>query len=175
MHRYAFSFCLSLLVFSGCTVKVLAPPQEKIDQLSHLLQTYNKGIPLVQTRKLSQDISQKTEALSRAYQLTTPPLWHNTLVNTGFRKKGLCYHWSDSLYRHLKKQNYSGYTFHLMGANVQEYFFEHNALAVVPKGSKIEEGVIIDPWRNSGKLYFDRIKEDPDYVWVHRTDRGCVP
>jgi hypothetical protein len=62
----------------------------------------------------------------------------------------------------------------MIAANISEYFSEHNALVIIKKGGSIDEGIVIDPWRNSGKLYFCKIKDDKKYKWIHRTDRGCI-
>jgi hypothetical protein len=60
-----------------------------------------------------------------------------------------------------------------MGANIGEYLYEHNALIVMAKGGNIKEGIIIDPWRNAGELYFSKVADDPKYNWKHRPIRGC--
>ena len=44
---------------------------------------------------------------------------------------------------------------------------------LVAKDGEIEEGIIIDPWRDPGELYFVKVGDDPDYVWHHRPKRGC--
>jgi len=33
-------------------------------------------------------------------------------------------------------------------------------MVVVAKGEKVMDGVIIDPWREPGKIYFSKVKED---------------
>ena len=123
---------------------------------------------------LSQDIFHETQKLTKEFELTSPPLFHNSLVNLGIREKGLCYHWSDALYAHFLQKKYPHFEFHLVGADIGEYFSEHNALVVVGKGGSIQNGILIDPWRNSGKLYFTKVVEDKKYQWEHREERGCL-
>ncbi len=147
--------------------------QNKIRELSLLFQSMDSTIPQSEAIQLSKDIFHKTRQLTEAFEMTYPPQFHNFLVTVGVREKGLCYHWSDALYIYLSKKHYPAFEFHLVGANVGEYFFEHNALVVVVKGGKIKEGIIIDPWRESGELYFSKVEDDPDYVWIHRPTRGC--
>ncbi len=147
--------------------------QNKIRELSLLCQSMDSTIPKSEAIQLSKDIFHKTRQLTEAFEMTYPPQFHNFLVTVGVREKGLCYHWSDALYLYLSKKHYPAFEFHLVGANVGEYFFEHNALVVVVKGGKIKEGIIIDPWRESGELYFSKVEDDPDYVWIHRPTRGC--
>ncbi len=164
--------CLAFLV--GCTVKVPSISQYNVKELSVLLTSLDRQVPPKEAMLLSQDIYQKTQELTKNFKLMYPPAWHNTLVNVGLREKGLCYHWSDALYTYLNAQDYTSFEFHLLGANINEYFFEHNALAIVAKNKKVEDGLVIDPWRNSGKLYFSRIKDDVSYQWKHRINRGCL-
>ena len=173
MHRYIFKLITLGFLLIGCTVIPPQVPQSKIDRLSTLLYALDKKVPPQESRRLSLDIFQKTQQLTREFELTSPPLWHNFLVNIGVRKKGLCFHWSDSLYLYLKQRGYTHYAFHLVGANIGEYFLEHNALVVIAKGAKIEDGIVIDPWRDSGNLYFSKVTKDKKYKWSHRTDRGC--
>jgi len=160
-------------VFVACSVKPTKAPQNQINRLSSLFQSLNKQITPNESLLLSKDIFQETTQLTKAFKLTSPPLWHNTLVGLGIKEKGLCYHWSDALYLHLLAKNYTHFEFHLVGANIGEYFFEHNALVVLSHGSRFEDGILIDPWRNSGKVYFCKIGEDKKYQWSHRRDRGC--
>ena len=75
---------------------------------------------------------------------------------------------------YLSEKDYPHFEFHLAGANIGEYFFEHNALVIVAKGSKVYDGVVIDPRRDSGKLYFSKVREDTKYKWEHRAARGCI-
>ena len=105
--------------------------------------------------------------------MTSPPQYHNFLVNIGLKEKGLCYHWADALYLHFMKSDYPSFEFHLVGANIGEYWTEHNSLVIVGKGKPITSGIIIDPWRNAGKLYFSKVKDDSSYSWMHRPSRGC--
>ncbi len=143
-------------------------------QLSTLLRSLDDRITQDEAMHLSEDIFYQTQKLTKEFELTSPPLLHNTFVNIGIRKKGLCYHWSDALYAHFSEKRYPHLEFHLVGANIGEYFSEHNALVVTRKGGSVQNGILIDPWRNSGELYFSRVIEDKKYHWIHREERGCL-
>jgi hypothetical protein len=95
------------------------------------------------------------------------------MVNTGIKKQGLCYHFSDGLYRYLIQRNYPHVTFHLVGAHIGEYWREHNALVITANGQDVNEGIIVDPWRETGRVFVSKLKEDRAYVWKHRPERGC--
>jgi len=173
MLKHSFRFFIVSFFIVGCTVNSSLVSPSKSEELSRLLQSLDKRISQNEARELSKDIFYKTAQLTEEFEMTSPPQFHNFLVTVGVREKGLCYHWSDALYLYLLGKNYDAFEFHLVGANVGEYFSEHNALVIVAKGGKIEEGVVIDPWRNPGELYFSKISDDPDYVWQHRPIRGC--
>ena len=147
--------------------------RDEVSKLSKALETLDSNITHIEAMKLSQEIYQEVEVLSNEFKLTSPPQYHNFLVNIGIKEKGLCYHWSDALYLHFLKSTYPSFEFHLVGANIGEYWSEHNSMLVVAKGKAIESGIILDAWRNSGKLYFSKLKDDNVYEWKHRADRGC--
>jgi len=169
-----FTLVFMTFLFTACAVVPTPTPQSKVVRLAINLQSLDQNITIAESMRLSREIFTKTEALTKEFELTSPPLWHNFLVNVGVRKKGLCFHWSDALYNHFKKQNYPKFSFHLVGANIGGYFTEHNALVVLSKDGKIEDGILIDPWRDSGNLFFKKVKEDEKYHWLHRIDRGCA-
>jgi hypothetical protein len=164
-----FKLFLLAFILGACTVKV-SPPSEN-NALSRLLSSLNSSIPKVQSHALAKEIYAQTQRLSKEFHLTSPPQYHNFLVNIGIKEKGLCYDWSDALYLHLKHQNYFAFDFHLMGANIGDYWREHNVLLIVAKGKPIDTGIIIDSWRYSGKVYFAKLKEDRKYFWIHRKKR----
>ncbi len=174
MFKNFFKLLLISFLLVGCVVTPPLPSEMRTTQLSKLLQSLDKNIPQDEAMHLSQDIFHKTQKLTKEFELTSPPLFHNSLVHIGIREKGLCYHWSDALYMYLSQKKYPHFEFHLVGANIGEYFSEHNALVVVVKNGSIENGILVDPWRDSGKLYFSRIVEDKKYKWKHREERGCL-
>lgn len=173
MLKHCFKFLALAFLMTGCVVVPSSVPQAEVTRLSLLLRSLGSDITHSETKQLSQDIFRKTQKLTKEFELTSPPVFHNFLVNVGLREKGLCYHWSDALYAYLSEKHYPSFEFHLVGANIGEYFYEHNALVVVAKGGKVQEGVIIDPWRDSGELYFSLVKSDVEYRWKHRPARGC--
>lgn len=177
MYRYLFrSFLVLLLLwlFAGCSVKPQLPTHAQTDHLSMQLKALNPATPKAETDRLAADLYATTAVLVKYYRLTAPPLWHNFLVNIGMREKGLCYHFADALFVHLKRGHYPHFAFHLAVANRGKYWSEHNTLLIAAKGKPITEGLIVDAWRHSGRLYVVPFDQDPDYHWQHRRER-CEP
>lgn len=173
MFRHFFKLLLFSFFLLGCVGNEPTVKEENILKLSQLLDTLNTQGSSLETMQLSRDIAYQTKRLSKAFDMTSPPQYHNFLVNIKVKEKGLCYHWSDALHEYFSKQNYPSFEFHLVGANIGEYWTEHNSLVIVAKGMQIKDGIIIDPWRNGGKLYFSRVTQDTEYLWKHRPSRGC--
>jgi hypothetical protein len=174
MPKYLFKLLFFAFFFGGCTVNTPSLPNTEIIQLATLLQRSSPLSTYSESLKLSQDIFTQIKVLNKVFQRTTSPKYHNFLITLGLKKKGLCYHWSDALYHHFKTQkSYPSFTFHLMVSNKGSYWKEHNTLVIVPIDQAIEEGVIIDPWRDTHQLYFSKVKDDTDYHWIHRKERGC--
>lgn len=174
MRRCFFKLFVVTFLFVGCASHAPMKKNQSIE-LVKLLQVTSPYANSHEVKQLTYDIFDTTEELSKAFEMTSPPQYHNFLVNIGLREKGLCYHWSDALYLHfMQSKNYPSFEFHLVGANIGEYWTEHNSLVIVGKGRSIESGVIIDPWRNAGALYFSQVKDDSTYEWIHRPSRGCL-
>ena len=126
-----FRLLLPAFFLAGCVVTAPLMPQKNMTDLSILLQSLDENISQVEAMQLSRDIFEHTEKLTKAFNMTSPPQLHNFLVNAGIREKGLCYHWSDGLYVYLLQKNHASFEFHLMGANIGEYWSEHNVLVVI--------------------------------------------
>ena len=166
---------LSVWLLAGCSVKPYMPSSVEYNRVTDQLQRLDVAIPRDEAKRLSGDLFATTAMLVKRYRLTAPPLWHNFLVNTGIRKKGLCYDFSDALFLHLQKQSYPHFAFHLAVANRGAYFKEHNALLITARGKRPEQGLIVDAWRHSGRLYVVPFDKDEAYYWQHRSKRcGCL-
>ncbi len=127
-----------------------------------------------EAKVLSNEAITYSRKLSKHYGTTTTPLFHNFLVNIGIKDRGLCHHWSDDLYLYLRKFNFKTIKIKPVGAYIGSYWQEHNALVALPINSNdIKKGILLDPWRGSGKLYFSPIEKDPEYSWKIREDR-CI-
>jgi len=124
-----------------------------------------------EAKTLSQDILYRSTVLERSFDRSTAPWVHNFMVNVGLKEKGLCYQYADGLYSYLKKRDYSHFDFHLAGAHIGEYWREHNTLVVTAKNGKIQDGIVIDPWRKQGEVFVAKLKDDKSYAWKHRPER----
>jgi len=166
---------LATFFASGCSVRTPLAEQgmlerqqvERVTALEKLFRGLGDRVDADESKALARDSFTFAYRLSERYELVWPPLWHNTLVNVGLKERGLCYQWADDMLAHVKEGGYHSFDFYL-GVSGQGTLWEHNTLVVSAKGEPFEQGVVLDPWRDSGELYFAKVSEDEKYQWQLR-------
>ncbi|WP_272002241.1 hypothetical protein [Roseovarius sp. ZX-A-9] len=121
-----------------------------------------------------------THTLALRYQITDPPLIHNTKVNMGTKPRGLCWHWAHDLEKRLKEERFQTLDLHRAIANSRNWRIEHSTAIVSAKGDQFNDGIVLDPWRKGGVLTWMPVREDPRYGWEERRlvlerKRGQLP
>ena len=104
-------------------------------------------------------------ALADSYDMVRPIEIHNTLVNLGLRKRGLCYQTAEDMYVRLRDLKLWTLDLHWGVAHKDDVWLEHSGVIVTAKGRPFREGLVIDAWRHSGRLRWARVEEDR-YPWV---------
>ena len=103
--------------------------------------------------------------LAREYRVVFPPALNNILVNTGARKRGLCYQWTEDLLRALDALKLETLELH-WGEAFARTFSENNGVVVTARGQPFEQGIVLDAWRYQGQLYWGPVRKDPEhYPW----------
>lgn len=173
---------VNILFISFFTILILASCSSKnsVD-----ISSYKKQIKLLKSdiKVMSKTISSKEAhtlakisilyslSLKESYSLSSPPLYHNTLINLGIKERGFCYDFTHDLMKELKKQNFK--TLDLRWAvHKRAEYFEHNSLLVSAKDKGFSSGIILDPWRNSGILFWESVKKDKDYTWSENIEKS---
>ena len=160
--------CLTLIIvslFTAACVNLGTPEQrqEKARRLSHDLQQLSPSISASEADKLAVTAIETSAELARDFKPLRFPWMNNGLVNTGLRKRGLCYQWRDDLFPHLHRLNLKTMDLHLTSAR-RATLLEHNGIVVTAKGQRFEDGIAIDPWRHCGVLAWAKVSEDR-YPW----------
>lgn len=163
---------LLLLIFSGCVVKHPSPSTtqnqsyENIKKLGTAIINLDDSINKKEAMKVALIAYEYPKKLVKKYQLVSPPLWHNTLINMNLKKRGFCYHFAEDLLEELKKHSIKTIDLKWVTHKKSEYW-EHNAILVKAKKQPYHKGIILDAWRNSGHLYWNYLKEDHSYTWYY--------
>ena len=139
----------------------------KIKQLQQDLETLSNNIDSLEAEQLAETSVTYSLFLAEEYRLVRPPYLHNILVRIGIKDRGLCYHWAEDLLERLTSLELKSFILHRGVAYKGSDLREHNSVVVTARGQDFNEGIVLDPWRDSGDLYWARVKTDR-YPWEER-------
>lgn len=123
-----------------------------------------------EAERLAHTALDATAALGARYRPLRPPLAGNLAFYLGLRDRALCCHWVEDLLRALTRVDVEGFELHWGVAHFGNRLREHSAVLVVPRDGALEDGLVLDAWRQSGRLYWSRVDRDP-YPWqLHPSD-----
>jgi len=182
--KHAVPLLLLPLMISGCAVQydpVNVTPAGDVraarmtPDLQNQIQTLEaalialdpRSINPQEARAVAHDAFVYPMYLANDWGLTWPPLLHNTLRNANQRKAGLCVDWTRAMRARMRAKNLQTFDLYWAVAYKGNAWREHSTLVVTPKGHPMSEGIILDPWRNSGKLFWSKLKEDEQYPWKY--------
>lgn len=140
---------------------------EKIASLQNDLAKLNGQTNIVEAEQVAQTAIRYSSYLAEKYELVRPAVLHNVLVRMGLKDRGLCYHWTTDLMKQLELLQLKSYQLYWGVAHRGSELREHNSVVVAARGRGFEEGIVLDPWRNSGELYWVPVKGDR-YPWQER-------
>jgi hypothetical protein len=145
------------------------PPayREKVAALQNDLASLNGHPNSTEAGQLAEIAISYSYHLAQEYQLVRPPVLHNILVRMGIKDRGLCYQWTEDLMNRLYLLKLKNYQLHWGVAYRGSELREHNTVVVTAPDQPFEEGIVLDPWRNSGELYWAHVKND-SYPWKER-------
>ena len=137
---------------------------DKIKQLEQELIALSATIDKTEARILAEAAVRESAMLAEEYQLVRPAVAHNLLVVFGVRERGLCHHWTEDLMKRLQALDLKSVEFHWAVAYRGSDLREHNCVVITARGQPFLKGIVLDPWRNSGNLYWARVSKD-SYPW----------
>lgn len=161
-------FAVALATLAACATP---PPStgNEVERLAAQIQGLGPDIDPEEARRAAQIAYAYTDQLVQEYQITDPPLIHNAKVNKGLRPRGLCWHWAEDIERRLDQEQFETLEMHRAIANADNPFrIDHSTAIISRKGESMYEGVVLDPWRYGGVLYWSPLADDTRYDWVPR-------
>jgi len=164
-------WALTTLATLGLGACSSAPPARSDDvaRLAAQIQALGPEVDPEEAQRAARVTYAYTAQLAQEYQITDPPLIHNAKVNKGLRPRGLCWHWAEDIERRLKQENFRTLTLHRAIANADNPFrIDHSTAIISRRGDSMYDGVVLDPWRYGGVLFWSPLREDTRYDWVPR-------
>ncbi len=117
-----------------------------------------------EARLVAQTAITYSRTLAENYRVVPPAVFHNLLIQIGVRERGLCYQWTEDLMQHLQSLHLQSYRLLWGVAYRGSDLREHNSVVITALGQRFEDGLILDPWRDSGNLYWVTVHKD-SYPW----------
>lgn len=138
--------------------------RQKVESLQADLAALNQQADQQEARQVAEVAVTYSNQLAEEYQLVRPAVLHNVLIRLGLKDRGLCYHWTEDLLKRLQALDLRSYQLHWGVAHRGSDLREHNSVVITARGQIFEKGLVLDPWRNSGDLYWALIETDR-YPW----------
>ena len=161
-----------LLLLAGCATIGEHPglpepvAQQRIDELGRAIAALDESIDANEARRAAIVAIEYSNQLARQYDVTTSPLVHNLLVNLGIKSRGLCIHWTEDLLARLQQENFHSLDLHWAIANHDAAFrIEHSTVVISARGDSLYRGMVLDPWRDAGRLFWAYTLQDEVYPW----------
>ena len=168
-----FSFILAILlaarVFAGehpLTDSFSVPERDRsaAQALAEKLAALSPRVRKEEASRLADCAYATAVHLKRQYGVLWPPLFNNFLVNSRIKKRGLCFQWSEDMLVRFDGLKLTTLEFHWGEANPGTWH-ENNCVVITAKNQPFRSGIIIDCWRNSGRLYWNTVAADYE-PWV---------
>ena len=161
-----------LFSLSGCASKTpqLEPPpdvaNQRIRELNLAILALGDDVDAGEAQRAARIAIDYSRQLAREYEITDSAIVHNLKVNLGIKPRGLCVHWTSDLMARMKQEGFYSLDLHWAIANYENALrLEHSTVVISARGDSLQQGVILDPWRNSGDLYWAPTLQDPGYLW----------
>ena len=160
---------------SACGLPRGGPPpranEAEIAALARAIAALSPSVSAEEAARAARVTYEETYRLALAYEITDPPLIHNSKVNAGLRSRGLCWHWAEDLQKRLSAENFATLDLHRAIANGDNrLIIDHSTLIVSAKGADMMDGIVLDPWRGAGVLFWSTVRDDPRYDWEPREE-----
>jgi hypothetical protein len=155
------------LAVAGCAPRPTAEPAD-IDALAAAIRNLGPGVDPAEADRAARIAYLYSQQLAQEYRITDPPLIHNAKVHSGERERGLCNHWAEDLSRRLREENFTTLTILRAISPPKPFRIIHHTTVITPRGGTIYDGIVLDPWRHGGALFWARTPDDDHYNWRPR-------
>jgi hypothetical protein len=162
---------LAALALAGCGAPPPPAEPEEVTRLAAAIAALGPDVDREEAARAARISYAHTYRLAREYQITDPPLIHNTKVNMGLKPRGLCWHWARDMEHRLRQEGFATLDLHRAVANADNRFrLEHSTAVISARGAPYEDGIVLDPWRKGGRLTWALLREDDAYHWEARNE-----
>ena len=171
MKRLITPFILmGVLVLAGCGAPI-DTSNDPVGDLAREIQSLDPAVDPAEARRAAEISYSHATQLALDYEVTTTPILHNAKVNTGLKERGLCFHYAIDMQARLEQEEFK--TLVMLRAIAEpktDFNIDHSTAIIAARGDDIYDGVVLDPWRYGGDLFWSLTTEDTRYNWEPRLD-----
>ncbi len=140
--------------------------QQRIAELNLAIRSLSDDIDPHEASLAARIAIEYTQQLAQEYEISGSPITHNFLVNVGAKPRGLCVDWTSDLLARLQQERFYSLQLHWGIANYENAFrLEHSTVIISARGDSLDQGLVLDPWRQGGQLFWAPTLQDPAYRW----------
>ncbi|MES0827817.1 hypothetical protein [Ruegeria sp. SCP11] len=161
---------LAALTLGACTTTLPTASQNDIDALAQAIQALGPEVDPAEAQEAAAISYSYSQRLAQEWNVSDPAIIHNAKVINGFREYGLCNDWAQAMTTRLKQENFRTLDLHWATSPPTQFRIIHHSASVSAKGDSMYDGIILDPWRNSGALHWAPVREDTKYNWRPRLE-----
>lgn len=161
---------IAALTLAGCTPNHPTATQDDINALAQSIQALGPNVDPREAQEAATIAYTYSQQLKRDWQVTDPAIIHNSKVINGFRERGLCNDWAQAMTTRLRQENFRTLDLHWATSPPTAFRIIHHSALISAKGDSMYDGIILDPWRNSGALFWAPVREDTRYNWRPRSE-----
>ena len=171
--RRAVAAAMSVVLGTCLVPRSIMAARPEIDALAGRLTALSRSVAPVEAQRLARAAHSESADLALRYRPVGPPQLHNFLVNAGVKERGLCHHWARDLGERLAQLKLRTLTLR-WGIARAGTLREHNAVVVTARGQPFSEGIVLDAWRHSGRLFSGPVAADK-YPWREDPHESFAP
>ena len=155
---------MAVLPISGCTGN-LTVSQTDITELNLAIQALGPEVDSREAERAATIAYRYSLQLARQYNITDSPVIHNAKVKNGLRERGLCNHFVEDIQKRMLQEGFRTLNLHWAASLPKRFQIPHYTAVVSQRGDTIDDGIVLDPWRYGGVLYWSQTGADEQYEW----------
>jgi len=164
---------LAALALAGCShtsvaTGTFATSDDHVAALARAIMATGPGIDPEEAARAARISYEYPLELKQEWHATEPAILNNIAINLGMKPAGLCYQWAEAMYDRLSAEHFR--TLDILRAISPDHgvHLEHNTAVIVAHGGALMDGILVDPWRYAGRLFWSKLPDDKRFAWEDR-------
>ncbi|MGI9369106.1 MAG: hypothetical protein ACR2O2_09730 [Ruegeria sp.] len=160
---------MAILLISGCATSPTTDSKD-VSGLAVAIQGLGPNVDPAEAQRAARIAYSYSLQLAQEYRVTDSAIIHNAKVVNGFRERGLCNHWAEDLLKRLRQEDFRTLDLHWAISPPTTFRIIHHSALISAKGDTMYQGIILDPWRYGGDLFWAPTEADERYNWRPRME-----